>query len=137
MSQKPAAVNTTPSASDPIALPPLCSTVGNGGTPRTHGRADALSLPDTPLNPQALLDYRFLHCMPSRATVFAKTISQRSFFNAQDALKKNCTARALFLADMEHVAAWAKLITLIGVYVRAYAPFPTNRRLALCVASLW
>ena len=137
MSQKPAAVNALPLASDPFALLPLCWTVDNGGTPSTHERADALSLPDTPQDPQALFDYRFLHCMPSRATVFEKTISQRRFSNVKDALKKNRTARALFLADMEHVAVWAKLITLIGVYVRVYAPFPTDRRLALCVASLW
>jgi len=46
-------------------------------------------------------------------TAFAPTMSQRSFASAEFALKKKRTRREKFLAEMERVVPWAKLIAVI------------------------
>ncbi len=56
---------------DPFGLEPLCWTVDASGKLLTAARADALATADTPLNPQALFDYLYFHCIPSPATVFS------------------------------------------------------------------
>ena len=46
-------------------------------------------------------------------TEATKTMSQRSFASAEHALKKKRTRREKFLADMEHVVPWSRLIAVI------------------------
>jgi IS5 family transposase len=40
-------------------------------------------------------------------------MSQRSFASAEYAMKKKCTRRERFLADMERIVPWARLMAVI------------------------
>ena len=46
-------------------------------------------------------------------TAVTRTMSQRSFASAEHALKKKRTRREKFLADMERVVLWTRLIAVI------------------------
>ena len=71
MNPMPTKMNAPFLPDDVFALEPLCWAVDAGGTLRTAARADVLTNADTPLDPQALFDYLYFHCIPAPNTVFS------------------------------------------------------------------